>query len=289
MVRHIGEIMGYMIQPYKPDANWWMFRGPGGDGKSTLIKILNGILGDSLYSADQSLLSSGGSGGNSHIISDLVSKLVVVIEELQAGKALNDSGLKMLSENTKMTANPKIKDSFSFNYIGSLIMCCNSFPRIKDTTEGTIRRVNVIPFNRQFVKTGLDDKNRSDKILKNKEEISGVLNFMLEGYQRYINRGRFKPPVSCELAKQEWLSQANNVIRFVKENIKITEPYNVIGVGSFIYNRYERWCTESGIKSKGRNNFYVDLENLGFKKKPDRTNVVTFYGGELLEEVCEDF
>ena len=290
MVRHMGEIMGYIIQPYKPDANWWMFRGPGGDGKSTIIKIIDGILGDALYSADESLLGTGGGSGNQHATTDLVGKLAVVIEELKAGKALNDSGLKLLAENTKMTANPKNRDTFAFNYIGSLIMCCNFFPVIRDTSEGTVRRANVIPFNRQFVKNGTADSNLSRKILEDKDELAGVLNFMLEGYQRYSERGHFLVPESSLAAKDEWLSEANNVIRFVKENILVTnDNADRVGAASAVYKRYERWCEESGIKAKGRNNFYMDLENLGIHRKISTANALYLYGGDLLDEIVDDF
>lgn len=290
IIRHLAEVMGYIIQPYKPDANWWMFRGPGGDGKSTIIKVIDGILGESLYSADESLLSSGGGHANSHATTDLVGKLAVVIQELKAGKALNDSGLKMLAENTKMTANPKNKDTFSFNYIGSLIMCCNFFPVIRDTSEGTVRRANVIPFNRQFVKSGTADSNRSRKILEDKEELAGVLNFMLEGYKRYADRGHFLPPDSCVDAKDEWLSEANNVVRFVKENIKVNSDSNHrMELASVVYKRYERWCDNNGIKSKGRNNFYLDLANIGISKKQSSGNALYLYGGVLLDEFIEDF
>lgn len=290
MIRHIAEVMGYIIQPYKPDANWWMFRGPGGDGKSTIIKVLNGILGDALYSADEALLGTGSGHGNSHITTDLVGKLAVVIEELKAGKALNDSGLKMLAENTKMTANPKNKDTFSFNYIGSLIMCCNHFPVIKDTSEGTVRRANVIPFNRQFVKMGTADNNRARKILQDENELAGVLNFMLEGYKRYAERGKFLPPESCLLAKEEWLCEANNVVRFVKENVRILGDKTVrMCSASEVHNRYDRWCNANGITPKNRNNLYKDLVNVGLSKKEAGGNRLWFYGGELLEEVFDDF
>jgi len=290
MIRHIGEVLGYIIQPYKPDANWWMFRGPGGDGKSTIIKVLNGILGDALYSADEALLATGSGSGNSHITTDLVGKLAVVIEELKAGKALNDSGLKMLAENTKMTANPKNKDTFSFNYIGSLIMCCNHFPVIKDTSEGTVRRANVIPFNRQFVKAGTADNNRARKILQDDEELAGVLNFMLEGYKRYAERGKFLPPESCKEAKNEWLCEANNVVRFVKENITLLEDKTIkMCSATEAHNRYDRWCTTNGITPKNRNNFYKDLTNIGLTKKEAGGNRLWLYGGELLEEVFDDF
>lgn len=290
IVRHLGEIMGYVIQPYKPDANWWMFRGPGGDGKSTIIKIINAILGDALYSADESLLCSGEGRGNSHATADLVGKLAVVIQELRAGKPLNDSGLKMLAENTKMTANPKNRDTFSFNYIGSLIMCCNAYPVIKDTSEGTVRRANIIPFNRQFVKHGEADNNRAEQILNNEDELAGVLNFMLEGYARYGKRGNFLPPESCEDAKAIWLEHANNVIRFVKENITIVDdPTTCGGAASTYYRRYERWCEEGGVNHKGRNNFYSDLHNLGITKRASSGNILKLYGCILKDEVIDDF
>tara|TARA_R110000822_G_scaffold84867_3_gene199058 strand:- start:32213 stop:34819 length:2607 start_codon:yes stop_codon:yes gene_type:complete len=291
IISYLGEVMGYIIQPYKPDANWWMFRGPGGDGKSTIIKVLESILGDASYSADESLLSNGGSGrGNAHITTDLVGKLAVVIQELQAGHALNDSGLKMLAENTKMTANPKNKDTFSFNYIGSLIMCSNVWPVIKDTSQGTIRRANIIPFNRQFVKHGSNDSNRITNIVSNKNELAGVLNFMLEGYQRYASRGHFSPPPSCLMAKEEWLCEANNVIRFVQENITVTGNIkDKIGLGNELYNRYERWCDMGGVKYKGRNNFYNDLVNLGLTKKITSGNLMMIRGGILKQENLEDF
>ena len=213
----------------------------------------------------------------------------MVIQELRAGKPLNDSGLKMLAENTKMTANPKNKDTFSFNYIGSLIMCSNFFPIIRDTSEGTVRRANIVPFNRQFVKNGNDDSGRTRKILEDKEELAGVLNFMLEGYQRYIDRGHFKPPASCLSAKEEWLCEANNVIRFVKESIKVLDSNENMGLASVVYGRYSVWCDGNCVKPKGRNSFYADLANLGLTKKIGHSNALYLYGGEMLEEIIEDF
>ena len=169
-------------------------------------------------------------------------------------------------------------------------MCCNFFPVIKDTSEGTVRRANVIPFNRQFVKSGSADSNRARKILEDKEELAGVLNFMLEGYQRYADRGHFAPPPSCLAAKEEWLCEANNVVRFVKENIKVNgDTEHRMEVASVVYKRYERWCDNSGIKAKGRNNFYSDLANLGLKKKESSGNILYLFGGDLLEERIEDF
>ena len=289
IIRHLGEVLGYIIQPYKPDANWWMFKGPGGDGKSTILKVLSAILGDSYKPSDQTLLGANSSGGNAHASAGLVGKLAIAIEELEKGTILRDSGLKMLSENTRMTANPKNLGEFSFNYIGSLIMSSNFYPTIRDTSEGTMRRANVFPFNRKFVKNKLDDADRATNIVQNREELAGVLNFMLEGYERYRNRGGFQVPTSCQDAKEEWMAQANNVIRFAKENIIPTEVDDKLDKASEVYLRYESWCMLNGVKSKGRNNFYNDMADIGYRSAKTGGNVMMMYGGEMLDEELDDF
>jgi putative DNA primase/helicase len=152
IIRHTLEVFGYVVQPYKNIAAWFLFKGPGGDGKSTLLKILNGIMKDTMLMSTAKILGCWESTANNHAVTSLIGKLCVVIEDLPHRFILKDTGVKMLSENTKMEANPKMKDTFDFIYAGTLIMASNSFPSTRDITHGMLRRANVIPFNKQFTK-----------------------------------------------------------------------------------------------------------------------------------------
>ena len=106
----------------------------------------------------------------------------------------------------------------------------------------------------------------------------------VEGYKRYSDRGRFKPPESCVMAKEEWLCEANNVLRFVKERIKIFKDKSTLMCSaSEVHRHYEDWCLSNGVNAKSRNNFYKDLVNAGLIKRPGGGNKTLFYGGELLE------
>jgi len=287
MVRHIGEILGYTIQPRKNIASWWLFRGPGGDGKSTILKVLGGILQDAMLMTTVKILAAGSTSANNHATMSLVGKLGVAIEELPANAMLKDEGVKMFSENTKMEVNPKAKDPYDFMYAGNLIMCSNGFPAIRDLSHGMIRRANVVPFNRQFDLNGLDDLDRAEKILSNPKEMAGVLNFMLAGLQRLRDRGKFKPPVSCAKAKKEWLGEANNIIRFMDETAtRTSNQEDCLGdLGSFYGMHYNMWCDDNGIEEnyrKKKTHFMKDLENLGWKIRRGGGNVVKIYGGLLV-------
>lgn len=294
MVRHLAELFGYTIQPYKNIASWWLFRGPGGDGKSTLLKILGGILGDAQVNSTVSLLNNASGNGDNHALTSVVGALNIVIEELPANHLLKDEGVKLFSENTKMQCNPKGAQQFPFMYAGNLIMCSNGFPATRDLSHGMVRRANVLPFNRQFTATGNEDLDRAVDILSSPEEMSGVLNFMLDGLARLRDRGRFLVPESCAVAKEEWLGQANNVVRFTKDKIEKTSNYaDIICSLSDIYSiHYDIWCDDNGIedklrKSKGQ--FIKDLENLGYKVRKGGKNVMKVYGGKLILEEEDNF
>ena len=288
MVRHVGEMLGYTIQPYKNIASWWLFRGPGGDGKSTILKVLEGVLQGAQLMTGVKLLSLGSNESYNHAANSLIGKLSVVIEELPANYLLKDAGLKMLSENTKMEANPKGNEAFNFMYSGNLIMCSNGFPATRDLSHGMFRRANIIPFNRQFDKEDSLDLDRPLKILQDPQEMSGVLNFLLEGLQRLRKRGKFLEPDSCRVAKEEWLGNANNTVRFVKDNVEITNLKDCAGDFGTLYSViYQAWCQENDIDDKLRKkkqHFKRDLSDLGFVIRKGGGNLLKVYGGRIINK-----
>ncbi len=295
MVRHMMELMGYLIQPVKNIASFWLFRGPGGDGKSTLIKILAGVLGSSILFTTVRLLRACTTAGDPHALTSLISQLCVVIEELPVKTKLNDEAVKLLSEKTEMTANPKHVGEIKFIYQGNLIMCSNGYPRVDDLSEGMMRRARVIPFNMQFDAKGIADVNRADDILTNPKEMSGVLNLMLEGLQRLRDRGTFLDPASCKAAKETWLGESNNVYRFIAERVAITKEIDdKIGDYQGFYEfEYMAWCQLNGIEDKmrkGKIQLRRELESLGLVFRNLHGNVLSLLGGRLIEtDELDDF
>lgn len=293
MVKHLGEVCGYTIQPVKNIAAWWLFKGPGGDGKSTIINLLGAILKETQLNTSVKILSVGGANSYAHGVNSLVGKLSVIIEEIPSHHLFDDAGLKNLSANKGMEANPKGKDTFNFTYCASLIMCSNTFPSIRDVSSGTYRRANVIPFNAQFVKRNKADINREADIINDPVEMSGMLNFFLEGLQRLRDRGRFNPPPSCRKATEDWQLQSNNLFRFASECIVRVESIKppLIGKQSEIFEVYRHWCEYEGIQERSRlgtQNFASGLVDLGFIHKKSGGDM-RFYGGRLDGRKIRDF
>lgn len=294
MIRHIGEVFGYIIQPYKNLSSWWLFIGPGGDGKTTLTEILQGVLGNAFTPGNTALINARISNNDNHSMMGLVGALALVIGDFKKGAVIDDEKIKEYADNKVMQANPKGKDRFNFMYSAGLVVCSNHLPKTTDNSHGFARRVNVVPFNAQFTKLGNQDYDRKSKILGNPQEIAGILNFMLEGLERLRKRGKFDIPESCVKASEDWLSQTNNTSKFVADTIDLSgKPEDSLGdLGSLHSMHYNMWCENNDVEEQyrlGKLSFRDKLVELGLIVRKGGKGVVKVYGGKFKELEDEEF
>ncbi len=286
IVRHFEEFMGYVLHPDKRPAHWWLLKGPGGDGKTTLMKIISGILGDAVLpeSIDR---FKGGAGGDNHAFAELVGKLLVYDDDLNRNAILPDGTLKKLSEDGEITANPKGYQGFKFTKVCTVAMLSNGFPSTRDITRGFRRRAMVIPFNRGFHEEGAIT-DLAEQIAD--KELAGVLNRALQGLQRLRARGNFREPVSCEKAKMAWLHASNPVALFISEKINHTNVYeDTVSLGD-AYSTFTEWAMNNSIKKIGtKQDFRAAMEDMdiAYTKAGGNKNVFRFVS--LVEEDIGDF
>lgn len=260
LVRHFEELMGYILYPDKNPAHFWLLKGPGGDGKTTLMKILCALLGDSVM--PESIMRFK-EGKDNHVMFELIGKLLIYDDDLNKKTQLPDGILKKLSEDGYSTANPKGVGGFKFVRACTPVMLSNGYPITRDVSRGFRRRAMVIPFNRAFHEEG-EILNLAEKITKS--ELSGILNRAMEGLQRVRNRGGFLPPVSAKLAKEEWFNESNVICDFVDSAIIKTDDYkDKIELGD-LYNHFLDFATAYNLRFiPTKSDFKSTLIDLDFK------------------------
>lgn len=262
IVRHFEEFMGYVIQPDKDIASWWLFKGPGGDGKSTLMTILCALLGDAVLPESIDRFKVG-MGGDNHIMERLVGSLLVYDDDLDKSAELPNGPLKKISENKRLSSNPKGAKAFNFINCAVPVMLSNGFPRTKDISRGFRRRANVLPFNKKFHEEG-GILHIAETIIKN--ELSGVLNKAIAGYKRLRERGEFKKPISSKVEEANWLKSSHAIVLFIEECIQKSHHKGDKVLLKDAYQAYIDWCVTNGVKYKDtKNRFKDDLSDLGFE------------------------
>jgi P4 family phage/plasmid primase-like protien len=260
MIRHLFEFFGYIMQPHKNIPTWWMLRGEGSNGKTFCLNIYQRLLGTAVL--PRAVDEFADAGRNNHALASLVGKLLVLDDDARVDSFLPESALKKLSESKLFEANPKRQHAFTFLSCATPVMLINDWPRIRDLSWGLIRKAYILPFNRIFDPEEYD-LNREPYIIKN--ELPGVLNRALEGYNRLRARGRFAEPAECVKAKKDWLQAANPLIEYFSTSLVRTGNGTSVPV-SEVYQSYLVWCHNyGGVRyPAAKNRFEISMKQLGF-------------------------
>lgn len=263
VIRHFEELIGYVLQQTRHVAIWLMLKGPGGNGKSFLLRVITELMGNNAVAARSISDLASGRAGN-HFTDGLVGKLMLLDDDFEAGAMLPDAWLKKLSEAKVVTADPKHAKAYNFVARSVPVILANQWPPTVDLSEGLRRRAMI--FESNYVLRDEDkDPAHLERILDG--ELPGVLNRLIAGLQRFLARGqRFDIPAECEAAKEAWLTSSNATALFSHEVLQRVSGASVRA--SVVYDAYENWIrfAEHNVRALGRNKFYEALERLGYRK-----------------------
>lgn len=160
-----------------------------------------------------------------------------------------------------MTGNDMIKARFlhenSFNFMPQFKMFINTnhLPRVTDPTVFSSGRVKVIPFERHF------EPEEQDKTLKQTlmqpENLSGVLNWCIEGLRRMQTEG-LKAPASVLAATGDYEKSNDKMAMFFADRLE-ADPEGEV-VMEILYAAYQSWCCKNGFRATARNKFNSEVE-----------------------------
>jgi putative DNA primase/helicase len=260
MVRHWHEFAGYALQPRRDFAYFWLLIGHGANGKSKLLQTIQRLLGpDAVYNGPIAQFHR-----DRFSRAALAGKLLFVDDDMAGDTHLDDGLLKSISEAKELTTRHAFgRQSFKFRCLALPVMAGNHYPSTSDTSHGLRRRAMVIPFDRQF---GPDeaDKDLFPKIWET--ELPGILNRALEGLAHMRQRGKFRLPIDCEKAAQEFLAHANPLHGFIDDRCETDSSGHILL--SVFRNLMKAWAAAQGIKKPiPYNTLKRQLEGLGFEVK----------------------
>ena len=128
-------------------------------------------------------------------------------------------------------------------------------PLIQDDSLFSSGRINVISFDRHF------EPHEQDKTLKQKlrsaEELSGILNWCIEGLRLYRVEG-LKPPAAVQTATDAYRSDSDKIGNFLSECMVKSDRNTK---AKDVYEAYEEWCNDNGYGVENKGNFFAELKS----------------------------
>lgn len=255
----LAEFICYaLMNSHRFEVMLWLY-GPGQNGKSTVLRVLEELFGTfnvsfiSLY----------------HLTTDQKIRLGIEHKKLniscESGRDVDPDELKKLVSGEKVTVERKYHDARQTDDYGKLIVATNHMPKAEDT-QAFRRRMIVMPFE-----VVIPDNEKDTKLFeKLKAEMPGILRWALEAFPGLIERDGFTESETCKNALKKYMAQADGVRLFVDQ---MCEDSTTTTRGADLYFAYQNFCKFMQIDRKeGRNDFYKRLADIGYKPVPNGNN-----------------
>ena len=214
-VQIMQEIFGYCtLSSYEAAKSFW-FLGEGGNGKGTLVRVLESMLG--IENVSRLSLSQFSSRDNFNI-AELYGKLANVSQEPAIRDTMDTNVLKAVTGDDYLQGRIKFMQGHkTFKNTAKLIITANELPQISDESYGFWSRIIAIPFPNMFRDVpGVDIIGLGTK-LSTPENLSGILNWALVGLKRLkSNNFRFSSSQTQRAKGLEMMMQTNPVKAFTK-------------------------------------------------------------------------
>lgn len=250
----IQEIFGYVLINNTKGEKAFYFVGVGSNGKSFCAEILTNLVGRKNVSNIPLSKFSEKFG-----IEGIVDKSLNIANENELGGAISTESLKALISGDPINISRKFKKAINVKSNIKLIFLLNTLPDTLDNTHGYYRKILIIPFNRVF-KCDEMDKDLPEKV---SEELSGVLNWALEGAERLIrNDYKFTECKAIEKVTKAYKEEQNPIEAYFKEVLIYEE--GVSETKKAILDGYKLWIEGQNISARGTDSpqrFWKGLTN----------------------------
>ena len=208
-VQIIKEWAGYGLYPEYFIKKAIILVGDGDTGKSTLMSLFFAFYGAENVSGVSLQKMSTDKFAGAH----MYKKYINLYDELSI-KDIHDNGaFKMATGGGVITGEKKFGDQFQFKNYAKLTFACNKIPDVRDADdEAYFKRWIIIHFN--YV---VEEKDKDTQLLSKLTtpgELSGFLNFALDGLSALQKNQQFSYEKNAEEIKAEMLQSGSSVGKF---------------------------------------------------------------------------
>lgn len=241
---------GYVLLPQANAQRFALFHGASRGGKSTIVNLLAGLVGNRNVAWPTVSGLSGEFG-----LQNVFGCRVVVIPE--ADKIARDKlsiaaeRIKCIASNDVMEINRK-GESFIYEALNAkLAIVCNEMPQFVNQQGSLTNRMIVFPFWKSY--QGKEDFDLGDKL---RSEIAGIFNWAVIG-ARMLADGEAKLFTAMRgiIAHQEISEQIDDVEAFMAEAIEFNSDESVFVSNNQLWQAYKTWAKESGRHAKNKQHF----------------------------------
>jgi putative DNA primase/helicase len=231
--------------------------GSGGNGKSTMLKLVDHAFGDYSGNISWKVLSAKAEDQHETIFAELEGMHCAIVQ--MGGRALSPDQLRTIVAEPDFKARQMRQDSRTITSVHTFHVAQNDPPPMRQLDASTRRRIIVHEWNADIV--------HPDEMLPSRLRLEAdyVLTMIIDAYHRWSE---------SEMSRDdtEEYFEKNSIYAFVNTKCDTTNRLAWTGATA-LFTTYEEWCKEEGIRAEAQQQFGRVLTQLGYTKPDDHKRV----------------
>ena len=289
-LEYMQIFMGYCLTGRTEEQVFPFITGPGGNGKSVLVKIMTYLMGTYATSVPVEVFQQRRSGGtdrtHEYQLGKMVGARLVTTSETKTGGFWDEQRVKQLTGEDRVDARMPFGRPFSFDMRATLMVVGNYFPELQSVGEAMARRMHIIPWT---FKPDQVDKKLFEKLAK---EAPGILAWVMEGARKWYQWGLVK----CSAVEEEtdtYLEEQDTLGAWLADCVEVDRTMAVRREGfvttETLHRCYSIWKANHGGHAYGLQKFgqliAPRLMDLGARRFRNPTTRARGWVGVSVEEL----
>lgn len=258
----VQQMFGLFITTDTTQQAIFYFRGVTGSGKSTIMRVLDALIGErNICNVSIKDLAERST------LNDMTGKTLAKITDMNTSNPhhLSEaaSNLNRISGDDPVHVFRKFLSGINVKLGVRFLMAGNQFPNFGEHATALARRLKVIPFNRSF--EDVADPDLSKKLIV---ELPGILNWALDGLDDLKLMGEFTVPAASLVAKKTILNSGDPLRSFADDECNLDLALEVNK--DELVRRYNLHCHKIGAKPLSKPKFISALMTAFGSVRPAR-------------------
>lgn len=286
---YLKKAIGYTIcSHYKEKCMFIMYGEDGNNGKTTLANIFLKLMGDYGVTVGPSTIMENYSNKNNGPRPDLLKlrdRRFVSVSEAEKNDKLSEGLIKSLTGGGYISCRTLHQEPVEFVTQFKIWLDTNYKPEVRGTDLAIWSRLKIIPFNVRIADKDID-RSLGEKLEK---ELSGILNWAIDGYSLYKAEG-LEAPAEMDILIKEYAEDMSSLDQWFKECITILDPSeakknHTCYTSKELYQSYKEWCIFNGEYSWTQRKFTQELNKKEPCKETKKVQGYTKYLAVQLNEL----
>lgn len=278
VIECLRRCLGYTLTGDTKEQVIFLLHGDGSNGKSTLLNVLQAIMGDYFNTIDSSqlMVTKNQSVAIQNSLAELIGTRFLSTQETEEGARLSEPIMKHISGDEVINAQKKYGKPFFFKPVFKLWMSTNNLPIIRGKDYGIWRRIFLFPFKKQF-KEAEKDKEMPEKLAA---EYDKILGWCIKGCVDYLADRDLKRPNYLKEELTNYQEDLDTVLQFTRS--ECYENKGKLTQKRMMYDAYTAWAKRSNLPALSEPKFKADMVKKGYNLVVSERDHGQYYDGIAL-------